>query len=220
MILCPSILSSDLSDLKGALRLIESGGGQAVHIDVMDGHFVPEITYGQAVIRAMRPHTRLPFDVHLMTDRPEECADSFAAAGADWITFHLEACVHADRLLRHIHTLGKKGAPCKAGIAIVPSTPICLLDEVLPLADIVLVMTVNPGFGGQEMLPHCLDKVRRLKEVRRERALSFLISVDGGMNEKTSPLSQEAGADICVEGSAFFARQSNLAKQSSIGERP
>lgn len=197
--LSPSILSSDLADLTGALHLIEQGGGRAVHIDVMDGQFVPEITYGQVVVRSMRRRSALPFDVHLMTERPEAAADSFAEAGADWITFHTEATVHIDRLIHHIHGLGKK-----AGVAIVPSTPIAALEEILPIADIVLVMLVNPGFGGQSLIPSCLGKVARLAQIRKQKQLSFLISVDGGVNEKTIDSVVRAGADVIVSGSAFF----------------
>lgn len=197
--LSPSILSSDLADIKSALRFAKTGGAGAVHIDVMDGQFVPEITYGQAVLRSMRPCSSLPFDVHLMTERPEAQAASFAQAGADWITFHLEATYHTDRLIHHIQSLGKK-----AGVAIVPSTPISALEEVLSIADIILIMTVNPGFGGQKIILSCLDKVSRLKKIRQERALQFLISIDGGVNEKNIDMATAAGTDIIVSGSAFF----------------
>lgn len=197
--LCPSILSCDLANIESALRFIERGEGQAVHIDVMDGQFVPEITYGQAVVRSMRKCTELPFDVHLMTARPEDKADSFAEAGADWITFHIEATVHVDRLIHHIHSLGKK-----AGIAIVPSTPVSALEEILPTVDLVLVMLVNPGFGGQGIIPSCLGKVARLNETRRKRDLPYLISVDGGVNGGDIGQVLEAGADVIVSGSAFF----------------
>ena len=142
--LAPSLLSADLADLKGAVKLVEENGGSVIHIDVMDGRFVPQISYGQPVVQCLRPLTKLPFDVHLMVEHPEEQADTFAAAGADWITFHHEACIHSHRLIKHIHDLGKK-----AGISIVPSTPVSAVSELLEYVDLVLVMTVNPGFGGQ-----------------------------------------------------------------------
>lgn len=198
-ILAPSLLSADFSDLAGAVRLIEQNHASAIHIDVMDGHFVPQITYGQPVVKSIRPLTRLPFDVHLMVECPEYQVDSFAASGADWITFHLESTVHIHRLLCHIRELGKK-----AGIAIVPSTPVSALSEVLPFVDIVLVMTVNPGFGGQKIIPSCVEKIAALVRIREERGLSYKISVDGGVNNQTVENVVTAGADIIVSGSAFF----------------
>ncbi len=200
LLLSPSLLSADFSDLRSALKKIETNGGEAVHIDVMDGQFVPQITYGQPVIKSVRKHSSLPFDVHLMVEKPELMVDSFAEAGADWITFHLESTVHADRLIARIHELGKK-----CGVSIVPSTPISSLSEILPFVDLVLVMTVNPGFGGQKLIPYCLDKVSALKKIREERGLHFKISVDGGINEKTVQSAIDAGTDIIVSGSAFFS---------------
>ena len=199
-ILSPSLLSADFGDLEGALKLIEEKKSGAVHIDVMDGHFVPQISYGQPVIKSLRPKTKLPFDVHLMVERPEEMVDSFAEAGADWITFHAESTVHINRLVSHIHDLGKK-----AGISIVPSTPLLTLSEILADIDIVLVMTVNPGFGGQKLIPSCVDKIARLNEIRREKGYNFLISVDGGVNNSTVKSVLDAGTDIVVTGSAFFS---------------
>ena len=200
IILSPSLLSADFSNLSDALKRIEEKGGKAVHIDVMDGHFVPQITYGQPVIKSVRKLISLPFDAPLMVERPEEMVDSFAAAGADWITFHAEACVHIDRLLHHI----KDDLKLKAGISIVPSTPVAVIKEILPLADLVLVMTVNPGFGGQKLIPYCVDKIRELNEIRREKGYNYLISVDGGVNNETVKGAVEAGCDVVVSGSAFF----------------
>ena len=170
-----------------------------VHVDVMDGQFVPQISYGQPVIQSVRRLTKIPFDVHLMVEKPELMVDSFAAAGADWITFHYEATVHIHRLVQQIHSLGKK-----AGISIVPSTPVHVLDEILSEVDLVLVMTVNPGFGGQFLIPSCVNKISQLADIRREKGYDFLISVDGGVNDKTVKSVVEAGADIVVSGSAFF----------------
>ena len=198
-ILAPSLLSANFGDLVGALKLCEEKGAGLIHIDVMDGHFVPQITYGQPVIKSIRPLTQIPFDVHLMVERPEEMVDTFADSGADYITFHQEACVHIDRLINHIHSLGKK-----AGISIVPSTPVYAILPVLAQVDLVLVMTVNPGFGGQSLIPYCVDKVSELVALRREKGYNYKISVDGGVNNKTLGSVLEAGADIIVSGSAFF----------------
>lgn len=199
VLLAPSLLSADFSRLGEAVERIESRGGSFVHIDVMDGSFVPAISYGQPVVRSIRPLTRLPFDVHLMVRHPERQVDSFAEAGADMITFHWEAAVHHHAVIGRIHELGRK-----AGMAVVPSTPVSVLSEVLPLVDIVLVMSVNPGMGGQSFIPGSADKVRDLAAFRRERGCSFLVSVDGGMNSVTAGLVRRSGADIIVSGSSFF----------------
>lgn len=198
-ILAPSLLSADFSKLDDAIKMIENKNGGAVHIDVMDGQFVPEITYGQPVIRSIRKLTSLPFDVHLMVENPELQIESFAKCGADWITFHLEAGVHAHRIVQHIHELGKK-----AGVSIVPSTPISALEELLEYVDIILVMTVNPGYGGQSLIPSCVRKIQELKRIREEKGYDFKISVDGGVNSETLKIVADAGADIIVSGSAFF----------------
>ena len=201
-ILAPSLLSADLADLKNALGLVEKNGGSAVHIDVMDGRFVPQISYGQPVVKCLRKYSLLPFDVHLMVEHPEEQVESFAEAGADWITFHHEACVHSHRLVQKIHDLGKK-----AGISIVPSTPVSAVKELLEYVDIVLVMTVHPGFGGQKLIPSCVRKISELVKIREELGLGFKVSVDGGVNVETLRTVAEAGADIIVSGSAFFSGQ-------------
>lgn len=198
-ILSPSLLSADFSDLKNAIKQIENSSASAVHIDIMDGSFVPEITYGQPVVKSIRKLTNLPFDVHLMVEHPETQIDSFVKAGADWITFHLEAAVHSHRLIQQIHENNKK-----AGISIVPSTPINQLSELLEYADIILVMTVNPGWGGQKLIQSCVDKVAELKRIRQEKGYHYLISVDGGVNNETLPLVIQSGADIVISGSAFF----------------
>ena len=203
--LSPSLLSADFVNLKAALALMEQKRSASVHIDVMDGSFVPQISYGQPVIASLRPHTKLPFDVHLMVEYPERQVDSFADCGADWITFHIEGTVHVHRLIERIKSLGKK-----AGIAFVPSTPVSALSEILPLVDLVLVMTVNPGFGGQSFIRSCADKIEELAAIRKEKKLSFDISVDGGVNKATAPLVIGAGADILVSGSAFFKGEFDL----------
>jgi len=199
-LLAPSLLSCDFSNLGEAINKIENNFGSWVHIDVMDGIFVPEITFGQPIVRSIRPLTSLPFDVHLMTEKPENQIESFAKAGADLITFHYEAAVHHHRIIQQIHGLGKK-----AGISIVPSTPVSAILPILPFVDLVLVMTVNPGFGGQTLIPECLDKVKELVDIRKTKNFSYLISVDGGVSEKTAKSVIDAGVDVAVSGSAFFS---------------
>ncbi len=199
-ILSPSILAADFTKLGESLRYIESKNASWVHIDVMDGSFVPNITFGQPVVAALRKISPLQFDVHLMIENPQLHIDSFAEAGADWITFHYEAAVHHHRIIQQIHALGKK-----AGISIVPSTPVSVLEDILPFVDLVLVMSVNPGFGGQTLIPRCVEKIAQLNELRMKNGYGFRLSVDGGINNKTIGMAVDAGADVIVSGSAFFS---------------
>ena len=212
-ILSPSLLSADFSSLEKAVKLCEEKGAGAVHIDVMDGHFVPQITYGQPVIKSIRKLTDLPFDVHLMVERPGEMIESFAQAGADWITFHQEAAVHADRIIGQIHSLGKK-----AGISIVPSTPVCLIKEILPLVDLVLVMTVNTGFGGQKYLDSCTQKITAVRNEIKRRGLAVDVAVDGGVNLQNVEMILNAGANVIISGSSVFKGdiRENVAKFMDI----
>ena len=199
-ILAPSLLSADFGELAASVKEIEEGGGDVVHIDVMDGSFVPEVSFGQVVARSLRPLTKLPFDVHLMVQNPERQIESFAKAGADWITFHQEAAPDtAVQLIEKIHSLGKK-----AGVSVKPATSVNVLKNLLNSADIILIMTVEPGFGGQKLIPQCLEKVRELARLREELGLSYKISVDGGVNAQTLDSVLQSGVDIVVSGSAFF----------------
>lgn len=197
--IAPSILSADFSRLGEEIRAVEAAGADWIHIDVMDGHFVPNITIGPLVVQAARKVTKLPLDVHLMIERPELYIADFAKAGSDYITVHVEAATHLHRLVQNI-----REHKVKAGVSLNPATPLETLDYVLGDIDMVLIMSVNPGFGGQSFIPSALDKIRRLRKMIDDRKLSVEINVDGGVKPENGKEVAAAGADILVAGSAVF----------------
>ncbi|MGM8364182.1 ribulose-phosphate 3-epimerase [Virgibacillus sp. W0181] len=197
--IAPSILSADFSRLGEEIKEVERAGADYIHIDVMDGHFVPNITIGPLIVEAVKPVTSLPLDVHLMIENPDRYISMFADAGASIISVHQETCPHLHRTVQLI-----KSHDVKAGIVINPATPVHLIKEVLFAADLVLVMTVNPGFGGQSFIKETIHKIKELSHLRKENDYSYEIQVDGGVNEKTAKVCTEAGADVLVAGSAIF----------------
>ena len=197
--LAPSILSADFSELALEVQRIEKGGADYIHVDVMDGHFVPNISYGATVMKSLSGKTKLPFDVHLMIEDPDKYIPEFVTDNTLYITVHQEAVHHLHRTLMYIKSLG-----VKAGVSINPSPPLSQLEEILPYVDLVLIMSVNPGFGGQKLIPECLDKMERLKEIRDENDYPFLIEIDGGVTLGNLKQVIKAGADIVVAGSSIF----------------
>jgi ribulose-phosphate 3-epimerase len=195
----PSILSADFARLGEEIALVEQGGATMLHVDVMDGHFVPNLTLGPPVVESIRRITKSVLDLHLMITDPDKYAPLFVEAGADQVSVHYEAAVHLDRTLRNIQSLG-----AKAGVVLNPATPVGVLEDVLDLADYVLIMSVNPGFGGQRFIPNALKKIRRLDRMRRERGLEFRIEIDGGVNLENVESIVRAGCDWLVAGSAVF----------------
>jgi ribulose-phosphate 3-epimerase len=199
--LAPSILAADFAHLADQVERAAAGGGSVIHVDVMDGHFVPNITLGPPLVKSLRKATRLPLDCHLMIENPDLFIADFAEAGADWISVHQEECRHLNRTLNLI-----KSHKCRAGVVINPATPVETLSEVLEFVDYVLVMTVNPGFGGQKFIPEMLHKMRKLAEIRAARGYSYRIEVDGGVGMDTVADVVRAGAEILVAGSAVFGK--------------
>ena len=197
--LAPSILSADFSKLGEDVSSIEKGGADLIHVDVMDGHFVPNISFGAAVMKSLNGKTELPYDVHLMIENPDKYLEDFVTDKTEYITVHQEACIHLHRTVQHI-----KGLGIKAGVSINPATSLTMIEEILDDIDLVLIMSVNPGFGGQKFIPSALSKIERLAKVREERGLKFKIEVDGGVTLNNAAQIANAGADILVAGSAVF----------------
>lgn len=197
--IAPSILSSDFSKLGDEIRSVEEAGADWIHVDVMDGHFVPNITIGPLIVEAARRVTSLPLDVHLMIENPDRYIPDFAKAGADLISVQVEACIHLNRTIQLI-----KGLNLRAGAVLNPSTPLSAIEWIMEDVDLIMIMSVNPGFGGQKFIPNSLEKVSTLRKMIQDRSLAALIEVDGGVNEKTIKNISDAGADVFVAGSAIF----------------
>ena len=201
--IAPSILSADFSRLGEEIKAVEKAGADLIHVDVMDGHYVPNITIGPGVVASLRKTTGLPFDVHLMIEEPDRYIDAFAEAGSDIVTVHAEAVIHLHRTVHYI-----KGRGIKAGVSLNPSTPLSCIEEILPDIDLLLIMTVNPGFGGQTFIPGTLPKIRKAREQVRSLGLATAIEVDGGVTPDNIGSLAEAGADIFVAGAAIFGSPS------------
>lgn len=207
MKIAPSILSADFANLQTDIERVEKGGADYIHVDVMDGQFVPNITFGSNVVQAIRPVTKLPLDVHLMIINPENYIADFAKAGSDIITVHVESTPHIHRAIQMI-----KDLDVKAGVVINPGTPIEMIKHVLPLVDQVLVMTVNPGFGGQSFITETVDKIAELAELRKVNDWTYQIEVDGGIVPETAKICREAGADVFVAGSYVYSAEDPAAQ--------
>jgi ribulose-phosphate 3-epimerase len=203
--IAPSILAADFSRLGEQVLVAEAAGADYIHVDVMDGHFVPNITMGPMVVNAVRQVTGLPLDVHLMIESPERYLAEFCAAGADILTVHVETCPHLHRTVQQIKELG-----CRAGVTLNPATPVSSLEEILPYVDLVLVLTVNPGFGGQAFIQGMLPKIRRVRAMLDDIGSAAELEVDGGIGPKTAPSTVHAGADVLVAGSAIFGAREGI----------
>ncbi len=214
ILVAPSILSADFSDLRNEIKKVESAGADWIHVDVMDGQFVPNITIGAPVVKCIKQITKLPLDVHLMIVDPDKHLKDFANAGADIVTVHAEACTHLQRTLSYIKELG-----CKAGVSFNPHTPVESLKYVLEIVDLVLIMTVNPGFGGQSFISSVVPKISEVKKLFKDANLNNkFIEVDGGINTSTAPIVRSAGANVLVSGNAIYSLKSQSDIQKTISQ--
>ncbi len=211
MLLSPSILAADLADLKGAAELCERGGADLIHVDVMDGHFVPNLTIGLPVIEALRKKTELALEVHLMVSNPDRLLDDYLAAGAGWLSVHQEVTDHLDRTVNRIQEAG-----ARAGVALNPATPVETLVDILPVLDYVMLMSVNPGFAGQPFLPYVLRKATRLRQMAHEADTELMIAMDGGVGTGTIRQVVGAGVELCVAGSAVFGAEDPVAAMREL----
>ena len=199
VLIAPSILAANFGELANQISAVEKAGADLIHLDVMDGHFVPNISFGSGIVKTVHGLTRLPLDTHLMIDNPDFFLEEFKKAGATYLTVHVEACRHLQQTISSIRQLGMK-----AGVSLKPSTPLSALEEILPELDLVLVMSVNPGFGGQKFLPQSFERVKDLKKIISSRGLKAIIEVDGGIDKDNAVMLVEAGADVLVSGTAIF----------------
>ncbi len=209
----PSILSADFSKLGADVQEICEFGADYIHVDVMDGAFVPNISFGAGVMKSLNNVATIPYDVHLMIEDPDRYIENFVTPNTEFITVHQEACRHLDRTIQHIHSTG-----VKAGVALNPATPIVMVEDVLDKVDMILIMSVNPGFGGQKFIPRALDKIRRLDEIRKANGYDFVIEVDGGVNLQNCEELKSVGTDILVAGSAVFKAESRKEAIAVLGK--
>lgn len=209
----PSILSADFSKLGADVQAICEFGADYIHVDVMDGAFVPNISFGAGVMKSLNNVATIPYDVHLMIEDPDRYIEDFVTPNTEFITVHQEACRHLDRTIQHIHSTG-----VKAGVALNPATPIVMVEDVLDKVDMILIMSVNPGFGGQKFIPRALDKIRRLDEIRKANGYDFVIEVDGGVNLQNCEELKSVGTDILVAGSAVFKAESRKEAIAVLGK--
>jgi len=210
-ILAPSILSADFSELRNQIKLVESGGADWIHCDIMDGHFVPNITFGPMIVKKVKEITSLPVDTHLMISNPDLYLESFIEAGSDYLTVHQEAVIHLDRTLSHIRELG-----AKAGVSLNPSTPVSSIADVIDKIDLLLIMSVNPGFGGQSFIKNSLKKIKQAVELRSALNADFIIEVDGGMNKLTIKEALDSGCQAFVAGSSVFGAKDIAASAAEL----